>query len=69
MENTKTIKLNKEQIQSLASGLESSSRNYKNKEQIRRGKCYDRKLDDTAVYLESKNFKIEKLKRNGELNR
>ena len=68
MENFKTIKLTKEEIESLASGLGSSLRNYKLKEKITRSKCYDRKLDDTTVYLESKNFKIEKLKRNGEFN-
>ena len=68
MENTKTIKLTKEQIDSLAFGLSSKRRNFKLKEKTKLHHSLVWVLDE-CVYLESKNFKIEKLKRNGELNR
>lgn len=57
------MKLNRNQIDSLISELESTKRNYKSQPKKYRAK-HERKSDDRDVYLESRNFKIEKIRKN-----
>lgn len=63
METTKAVRLTRDQIDSLASGLGSGKRNFKLKERYRRDYPTERRTSVEDIYLETRNFKVEKLKR------